>query len=128
MSEGSTMPKPRVFVARIIPEAGLSRIREACDATVWEAELPPPREVLLREVENAEGLVSLLTDRVDGELLDAAPQLRVVSNYAVGFENVDVPAATERGVAVGNTPGVLTDTTADFAFTLMVSVARRVVE
>ncbi len=122
------MAKPRVFVSRLIPEAGLSRIREASEAVVWEDELPPPRDVLLREVAGAEGLVSLLTDRVDAELLDRAPGLRVVSNYAVGFDNVDVAAARERGVVVTNTPGVLDETTADVAFMLMLAAARRLGE
>lgn len=101
---------------------------EFADAEVWEEELPPPRDVLLEKVRDCEGLLSLLTDTVDAELLDRAPKLRVVANYAVGFDNIDVAACTERGVAVGNTPGVLTDTTADFAFALLMSAARRVVE
>ena len=123
------MDRPRVYVTRIIPEGGLRLVREACDAAIWEGETPPPREVLLEKVRGVDGLLSLLTDRVDGELMDAAgPQLKVISNYAVGYNNVDVDAATARGIAVGNTPGVLTDTTADFAFTLLVAAARRVVE
>jgi glyoxylate reductase len=95
---------------------------------LWEGELPPPREVLLAEAREAEGLLTLLTDRVDRELLDGAPGLRAVSNMAVGFDNIDVPACTARGILVGNTPGVLTDTTADFAFALLMAAARRVVE
>lgn len=122
------MGKPRVFVSRIIPDAGLNLIREFCDTTIWQEELPPPRETLLRETRDADGLVSLLTDRVDGELLDACPRLRVVSNMAVGFDNIDIPTATERGVLAGNTPGVLTETTADFAFALLMASARRIVE
>ncbi len=120
--------KPKVFVTRRIPDRGLSKVLDFCDAEVWEEELPPSREVLLEKVKDCEGLLSLLTDQVDGELLDQAPKLRVVANYAVGFDNIDVDACTKRGVAVGNTPGVLTDTTADFAFTLLMSAARRVVE
>ncbi len=123
------MSKPRVFVTRIIPEGGLELIRAACDAEVWPDELPPPRGVLLDKVRGLDGLLCLLTDRVDGELLDAAgPQLMVVSNHAVGYDNVDVPAATARGIPVGNTPGILTETTADFAFALLMAAARRVVE
>ena len=122
------MSRPRVYVTRIIPPDGLERVRAVCDATVWEEELPPPRDVILREAREADGLLSLLTDRVDGELMDACARLRVVSNYAVGFDNIDIPAATERGIPVGHTPGVLTETTADFAFTLLVTAARRVVE
>jgi glyoxylate reductase len=122
------MTRPRVYVTRIIPPEGLDRVRAFCDVTVWEDELPPPREVILRETREADGLLSLLTDRVDGELMDACPRLRVVSNCAVGFDNIDVPAATARGILVGNTPGVLTETTADFAFALLLAAARRIVE
>src|SRR5205807_6863062 len=85
-------------------------------------------DVLRARVAACAGLVSLLTDRVDAALLDAAPRLRVVSNFAVGFNNIDVPACTQRGIAVGNTPGVLTDATADMAFCLLIAAARRVVE
>jgi glyoxylate reductase len=120
--------KPKVFVTRVIPDAGLHRIKEHTDAEVWGDPLPPPHAVLRQKVTGCDGLVSLLTDRIDAALLDAAPRLRVVSNYAVGFNNVDVPAATARGIAVGNTPGVLTDATADIAFCLLIGAARRLVE
>jgi lactate dehydrogenase-like 2-hydroxyacid dehydrogenase len=121
--------RPRVFIARRIPDAGLSPIVEACSADVWDDELPPPREELLRHVRGCDAVLTLLTDRVDDELLDAAgPSLRVVSNYAVGFDNVDVPACTRRGIPVGNTPGVLTETTADLAWALLMAAARRVAE
>src|SRR5438874_9374807 len=120
--------KPKVFVTRIIPETGLNLIKQHCDAEVWTDPLPPPHAVLRQKIANCEGIVSLLTDRIDAALLDAAPHLKVVSNYAVGFNNVDVAAATARGVAVGNTPGVLTDATADMAFCLLIAAARRVVE
>ena len=76
--------------------------------------MPPPYDVVKRKIADCDGLVSLLTDRIDGELLDAAPRLKVVSNFAVGFNNIDVPAATARGVCVGNTPGALTDATAEW--------------
>jgi glyoxylate reductase len=122
------MAKPKVFVSRRIPAAGLDRIVAACDAEVWPAPLPPSADVLRSKVADCDGLVALLTDRIDGALLDAAPRLKVVSNYAVGFNNVDVPAATSRGVAVGNTPGVLTDATADMAFCLLIAAARRLVD
>jgi glyoxylate reductase len=122
------MAKPKVFVSRRIPAAGLDRIASACDADVWPDQLPPPYEVLLARVKDCDGLVALLTDRVDAALLDAAPRLKVVSNYAVGFNNVDVAAATARGVCVGNTPGVLTDATADMAFCLLIAAARRLVD
>jgi glyoxylate reductase len=120
--------KPKVFVTRIIPDAGLNRIKQHCEAEIWTDPLPPPHAVLRQKVVGCDGLVSLLTDKIDAALLDAAPRLRVVSNYAVGFNNIDVPAATARGVAVGNTPGVLTDATADMAFCLLIAAARRVVE
>ena len=120
---------PRVFVARIIPEEGLAAVRAGCDADVWEDDLPPPRDELLRRVAGCDGVLTLLTDRVDDEFLDAAgPGLRVVSNYAVGFDNIDVAACARRGVAVGNTPGVLTETTADLAWALLMAAARRLPE
>lgn len=123
------MSKPRVFVTRIIPEGGLKLVREACDAEIWDGETPPPREVLLEKVRGIDGLLPLLTDTIDAEVMDAAgTQLKVIANYAVGYNNIDVDAATARGIHIGNTPGVLTDTTADFAFTLLMSAARRVVE
>jgi len=123
------MGKPKVFVTRAIPEGGLDLIREACEAEIWADELPPPRDVLLAKVRGVDGLLSLLTDRVDAELLNAAGAgLKVISNYAVGYDNVVVDEATARGIPVGNTPGVLTETTADMAFALLMAAARRVVE
>jgi glyoxylate reductase len=123
------MKKPKVFVTRAIPNRGLDLVLEFCDADVWPGELPPSREVLLERVRGVDGLVSLLTDRIDSEVMDAAgPQLKVISNQAVGFDNIDVPAATQRGLPVGNTPDVLTDATADFAFALMMTAGRRIVE
>lgn len=122
------MPKPKVFVTRLIPEEGLAMVRDATDLRLWEDELPPPHDVLLREVRDIDGLLSLLTDRVDAQLMDSNPRLRVISNFAVGYDNVDIPAATARGIPIGNTPGVLTDTTADLAFTLMMAAARRIQE
>jgi glyoxylate reductase len=120
--------KPKVFVTRVIPQVGLDRIKGHCDAEIWTDPLPPPYAVIRQKVAQCDGLVALLTDKIDAPLLDAAPRLRVVSNYAVGFNNIDIPAATERGIAVGNTPGVLTDATADMAFCLLITAARRVVE
>ncbi len=121
--------RPKVFVARLIPDDGIAPILAATDARVWEDELPPPRAALLEAIRGCDGVLTLLTDRVDDEFLDAAgPQLKVVSNYAVGFDNVDVPACTARGIPVGNTPGVLTETTADLAWALLMAAARRLPE
>jgi lactate dehydrogenase-like 2-hydroxyacid dehydrogenase len=119
----------KVFVSRRIPENGLETIAAETDSVVWPDDLPPPRDELLRAVAGCDGVLTLLTDRVDDEFLDAAgPQLKVVSNYAVGFDNVDVAACTRRGIPVGNTPGVLTETTADLAWALMMAAARRLPE
>jgi len=121
--------KPRVLVTRLIPDEGLDPVREACDVDLWEDELPPPRDELLRRVGGIDGLLCLLTDTVDEELLDTAgPQLKVVSNFAVGFDNIDVGACTRRRIPAGNTPGVLTETTADLAFALLMAAARRIPE
>jgi glyoxylate reductase len=120
--------KPKVFVTRLIPQAGLDRIKAHCDAEIWTDPLPPPYALIRQKVSNCDGLVALLTDKIDAPLLDAGPRLKVVSNYAVGFNNIDIAAATERGITVGNTPGVLTDATADMAFCLLIAAARRVVE
>ncbi|MGV3484878.1 MAG: 2-hydroxyacid dehydrogenase [Planctomycetaceae bacterium] len=114
-----------VFITRQLPSAGMQKIAAACSATVWPERLPPPRDVLLRSVRGCAGLVSLLSDRIDAELFDAAgPDLRVVSNYAVGVNNIDLAEAKRRGIAVGNTPDVLTDATADLAVALLLAAAR----
>lgn len=123
------MKKPRVFVTRIIPAAGLDRIKAECEADIWQEQLPPARDVLLNKIAGCEGVLTLLTEKVDAEFMDAAgPQLKVISNFAVGYNNIDVPEATRRGIRVGNTPDVLTDATADMAFALLIAAARRVVE
>ncbi|QSQ13931.1 2-hydroxyacid dehydrogenase [Myxococcus landrumensis] len=120
--------RPRVFVTRQLPGEALGRLGKHVDLSVWEADMPPPPEALLAEAARADGLVTLLTDRVDARLLASAPSLRAVSNVAVGYDNIDVRACTERRVAVGNTPGALTETSADFAFALILGLARRVAE
>lgn len=122
------MMMPKVYVTRLLPREAMNHVCSFCDAKVWKGELPPSRSVLLDNVKDIEGLLSLLTDKVDAELIDRAPKLKVISNCAVGFDNIDVKEATKRGIIVGNTPGVLTDTTADFAFALLMAAARRVVE
>jgi glyoxylate reductase len=121
--------RPRVFLSRRISDQSLERIVGQTDADVWPDELPPGRDELLRRVEGVDGFLSMVSDRVDDELLErAGPQLKVVSNYGVGYDHIDVPACTRRGVAVGNTPGVLTETTADLAFALLMAAARRIPE
>ncbi len=119
---------PRVFVTRRIPKEGIDLLSEVASVEVWPDRLPPPREELIKEAARSDGLLTLLTDRIDQELMDAAPRLRVVANYAVGYDNIDVESATSRGIWVTNTPGVLTEATADFSFALLLAAARRVVE
>ena len=122
------MAKPKVFITRMIVQEALDKIAQATEAEVWPEELPPPYEVLLEKVRDTEGLLTLLTDKVDGALMDAAPNLKVVSNMAVGYDNINIVEATKRNIVVGNTPGALTETTADMAFALLMTAARRVVE
>ncbi len=119
---------PTIAVTRVIPDAGLRLLREAAEVRLWEEELPPGPEQLAALLRGCDGALTLLTDAIDGAVLDREPQLKVISNLAVGYDNVDVPAATARGVAVCNTPGVLTETTADFAWALLMAAARRIVE
>ncbi len=119
----------KVFITRRIPEIGLNKIAMAADVDLWEEQLPPPRAELLRRIAGCHGVLTLLTETVDAEFFDAAgEQLKVVSNFAVGYNNIDVAEATRRGIRIGNTPGVLTDATADMAVTLMLTAARRIVE
>ncbi len=125
MNEGH---RPRAFVTRRLPGGALDRLRAVAHVDVWDDDLPPPREALLAGVSGAEGLICLLTDRIDAEVLAAAPRLRVVSTMAVGYDHIDVATATARGIPVGHTPGVLTETTADLAWALLLATARRVVE
>lgn len=123
------MRQPKVFATRVLPEPALTRLRESCEAEIWPEALPPDRETLLKKVAGIDGLLCLLTDPVDGTVMDAAgAQLKVISNCAVGVDNIDVQAASQRGIPVGNTPGILTETTADFTFALLLAAARRVVE
>jgi glyoxylate reductase len=120
---------PKIFVTRIIPDKGLLPIKELFHAEVWPGEMPPTRAELLERVRGVDGLLCLLTEKIDAELMDAAgSQLKVISSMSVGVDHVDVAAATARGIPVGNTPGVLTDATADMAFALLFAAARRVVE
>jgi glyoxylate reductase len=115
----------RCFVTRELPGPALDRLRERHEVDVWPERLPPPYEELRSRTADAAGLLCLLTDRVDAALIDGSPQLRAIANYAVGYDNIDLEAAKARGIAVGNTPDVLTDATADLAFTLLLAAARR---
>ena len=120
--------RPRVFVTRELPGDALDRLRSEVELELWREQEPPPHERLLDAVRDVDGLLCLLTDTIDAELLAAAPRLRVVSTMSVGYDNIDVEAATRHGVLVANTPGVLTETTADFAFALLLAAARRLPE
>jgi len=122
------MLKPRVFVARIIAHEALDKIVKFTEAEVWQEELPPPYEVLVEKARNAEGLLTLLSEKIDAALMDASPKLKIISNMAVGYDNINIADATRRHILVGNTPGVLNDTTSDFAFTMLMAAARRVAE
>jgi glyoxylate reductase len=121
-------PMARVFVTRELPFPALDRLRAVHEVEVWPERLPPPADALRTAAADADGLLTMLTDRVDAELLDAAPRLRAVANLAVGTDNVDLEAAAARGVAVGRTPDVLTDATADLAFALILAAARRLAQ
>jgi glyoxylate reductase len=118
----------RCFVTRELPGPALDRLRDRHEVDVWPKRLPPPYDELRRRTADAEGLLSLLTDRVDAELIQGSPNLRAIANYAVGYDNIDLDAAAARGIPVGNTPDVLTDATADLAFALLLAAARRLPE
>ncbi len=122
------MPKPKVFATHGLFEDARKILEAACDVEYWSEPERPPREEVLRRVKNKEGLICLLTEKVNEELLRNAPKLRIAANVAVGFDNIDVAACTKRGVVATNTPGVLDETTADFAWTLLMAVARRLGE
>lgn len=122
------MERPKVLVTRRVHEDALKRIRQDCEVDLWSEDRPIPRNELLARIMDVDGLYCMLTDRVDEELLERAARLKVVSNMAVGYDNIDVAACTRRGIPVGHTPGVLTDTTADLAFALILAAARRLVE
>jgi lactate dehydrogenase-like 2-hydroxyacid dehydrogenase len=121
--------RAKVFVSRIIPEAGLGLVRAACDVDIWQDALPPPYEELKAKVFGVDGILSTLNDQIDEELIIAAgTSLKVISQMSVGVDNIDVNAAHRRGIKVGNTPGVLTDATADITLALLLAAARRIVE
>jgi glyoxylate reductase len=118
----------RVLITRKIAQEAIDRVRAEHDVDLWEEDKPIPRDELLRRVAEIDGLLCMLTEKINDELLDAAPNLRVISQMAVGYDNIDVPACTARGIPVGNTPGVLTGATADLAFALILSAGRRMPE
>ncbi len=122
------MPKPKVYVTREMPERGLRIIKEKFDAEVWPEYAPPPKKLIIEKAAKVDALATLLSDKIDAEVYNAAPKLKIVAQMAVGFDNIDLAEATKRGIYVTNTPGVLTDTTADFAWALLMATARRVAE
>ena len=123
------MEKFKVFITRKIDQMAIDQISELCEVDLWPGDLPPSREEMLNHAAGMDGILCLLTDKIDAQLLEATgPQLKVISNMAVGFDNVDVTAATRYRIPVGNTPGILTDATADFAFALLMAAGRRVCE
>src|SRR5579863_2666279 len=122
------MAKPKVYATHQLFDEARQVLDAACDVEYWSREERPSREEVLRKMKDKEGLICLLTEKVNDELLRAAPKLRIAANVAVGFDNIDVDACTKRGVVATNTPGVLDETTADFAWTLMMAVARRLSE
>jgi glyoxylate reductase len=123
------MSRPHVFVTRLVPQPALDLLRQHLSVSVWESETDPvPPEVLRSELAEAGGVLSFFTDHWDRERLGWAPRLKVLANMAVGYDNIDVAACTERGILVTNTPGVLTETTADLTFALLLAAARRIPE
>lgn len=122
------MAKQKAYVTRELPERGLKIIKERFDAEVWREYAPPPKKVIIDKVKDVDALVSLLSDKIDAEVFNVASKLKIVAQLAVGFDNIDVQEATKRGIYVTNTPEVLTDTTADFAWALLMAIARRVAE
>src|SRR2546422_5705741 len=122
------MAKPKVLATHSLFDAARKILQKSCEVEFWTKPERPPREEVLQRVKDKEGLVCLLTEKVNEEFLKAAPKLRIAANVAVGFDNIDVAACTKRGVVATNTPGVLDETTADFAWTLMMAVARRLGE
>jgi len=122
------MAKPKVLATRPLFPAAQKILNASCEVEYWTKPERISKEELFKKVKDKEGLVCLLTEKVNAELLNAAPKLRIAANVAVGFDNIDVAACTKRGVAATNTPGVLDETTADFAWTLMMAVGRRLVE
>jgi glyoxylate reductase len=124
----ASIARPSILISRALPAEAVSSARSRANVDFNDADAPLPRTELIRRLQGRQGLVCLITESVDAELLAACPELKVVANVAVGFNNIDVAAATKRGVVITNTPDVLTETTADFAWTLLMATARRLVE
>lgn len=122
------MAERRVLVTRRIPKMGLEHLASGADVDVYGGSGPIPREELLQRVQGKDGLLCMLSDRIDAEVMDAGSRLKVISTYAVGYNNIDVAEASRRGIAVANTPGVLREATADLAFALLMAAARRIPE
>ncbi len=122
------MSKPKVFITRKIPDAGITLLKKSCDVRVYSKDQIIPRKELLKGVKWCDALLSLLTDKINKEILDANPKLKIVSNYAVGFDNIDVASATSKGIPVTNTPGTLEDAVAEHTFALLLTITKRIVE
>ncbi len=120
--------QPKIYITRRIPESGIKLLQESCDVEIWDSDDVVPRDVFLKAISDKDAVLCLLTDKVDAETMDVAKSVKIFANMAVGFDNIDVEECTKRGVMASNTPGVLTGTTADFAFTLLMAAARRIRE
>ncbi|OPY65618.1 MAG: putative 2-hydroxyacid dehydrogenase [Syntrophorhabdus sp. PtaU1.Bin050] len=120
--------KPKVYITRRIPEPGISLIKESCDVTLHPYDEPPAHEEIVDHIRDKDALLCLLSDRIDREIIEAGPNLKVISTFSVGFEHIDVAAATRKGIYIGYTPGILTEATADLAFSLLLGTARRITE
>ncbi len=118
----------KVLVTRKLPGKALKKLSEHCEIDLWEQDVPMPRDMLIERLRDKDALLCLLTDKIDAEVMDAAPRLRIISNYAVGYDNIDIIHAKKHSIVVCNTPGVLTDSTADLTWALILSLARRIVE
>ncbi|MHA1616785.1 MAG: glyoxylate reductase [Candidatus Njordarchaeales archaeon] len=122
------MKRPKVFITREIPEKGIKMIKEYYDVEVWPEYYPPPKEIIIEKARDVDALVTLLTDPIDEEVLREAKNLRIIAQYAVGYDNIDIEACTKRGIYVTNTPGVLTEAVADLTWALILAITRRIVE
>lgn len=120
--------KVKLYITRIIPDSGINKLKNFFEIEIWKEYFPPPKEILKEKVAETDALVSLLTDPIDSEVLQSASRLRIIAQYAVGVDNIDLNEATKRGIYVTNTPGVLTDAVADLTWALILGISRRIVE